>query len=82
MIDELVGNWIGDLKGTDVGLVFATIKIAGEDHIVDVKLNVAGNVTNLVGALRRGDGYAIISLAVARKRLCATGDSDLRDRVA
>ena len=49
MIDELVGNWIGDLKGTDVGLVFATIKIAGEDHIVDVKLNVAGNVTNLVG---------------------------------
>jgi hypothetical protein len=67
MTDELVGNWIGDLRGTDAGLVFATIAIVGEDHVVDVKLNVAGEVTNLVGTLQRNDDGAVLTLALANQ---------------
>lgn len=65
MTDELVGNWIGDLRGTDIGSVFAIIKVEQGVHVVNVKLNIAGQLTELVGNLERKPTSAELELVVA-----------------
>jgi hypothetical protein len=63
--DELVGNWIGDLRGTDIGNVFATIRSEDGVHRVNVKLNIAGEITDLVGNLETEATGAVLTLTPA-----------------
>jgi hypothetical protein len=71
--DELVGNWIGDLRGTDVASVFATISRVNGVHRIEVKLNIAGEITDLVGDLEGEAAGAALTLTLADPAQAATG---------
>lgn len=61
MADDFAGSWIGDLRGTDIGSVFATIKTESGVHRFDVKVNIAGQVAELVGDLEiEGVGATLV----------------------
>src|SRR6266540_900057 len=59
----IVGQWVGILRGTNAGNVYAVASRKGDALAVYVTTNVQGQITRLNGSIRISDGVAIADLA-------------------
>lgn len=56
MTDELVGQWVGDLRGTDIGNVYVVVADDAGYKRLDATVNVAGQITKLTGHITTENG--------------------------
>ncbi|MCK1554032.1 MULTISPECIES: hypothetical protein [unclassified Bradyrhizobium] len=49
MTEELVGQWVGDLRGTDIGNVYVVVVDDAGRKQIDATVNVAGQISELTG---------------------------------
>src|SRR5882762_11740018 len=63
MIENLIGQWVGDLRGTDIGNVFAVITDEDGRKRAEVTVNVGGQITKLAGYAVEENGVVSAELA-------------------
>jgi hypothetical protein len=61
-MEELLGQWIGDLRGTAMGSVYAVVTDDAGRKGIELKVNVGGTVATLRGHLVQTDGVTSVEL--------------------
>lgn len=61
-MEELLGQWIGDLRGTDVGSAYAVVTNDGDRKRIELKVNIGGTVTTLRGHFTQTGGGTSVEL--------------------
>jgi hypothetical protein len=56
LLDSMVGQWIGIVRGTDIGNLYAAIKREGELTKISLAANLPGGVERFYGGLREDNG--------------------------
>jgi hypothetical protein len=79
MIEALTGQWIGVVRGTDAGNIFATITADGDRPKVAVSANLPEGIVKLSGPLEARDG--ILSAVLTPEGMAEGGGPLPRTRV-
>jgi len=74
-MDELVGQWVGDLRGTDMGKVYAVFLREDDGIRATFTVNIDNVISNGAGKVAAGDGETIAELVLHDPAEAAPTDS-------